>query len=178
MSKSREQRNADARERMAAYRSTDKYREWLERSREDRRLRKEKYRREAGAAPRRDISLAAADRRSSVARRRDERSVKLSLHDAHVKRYVRVMSARRKVAAWYVVNADKKRAYVMCRRSKLTDAYVSQNLIAMGIEPERISEGLVALKREAMKFRRLSLQAKTAISNLLKENHEAVEEHS
>lgn len=103
---------------------------------------------------------------------------KSSLHDAHVKRYVRVMGARRQVAAWYASNGDKKRAYAMCRRAALTDAYVVQNLRAMGIDPEQLNEGLVALKREAMQFRRLSLQAKTAISNHLKENHEAVAEHS
>lgn len=174
MKKTREQINAEARERMAEYRKTPEFRVWFEQSRELRRALKEKYRRAAGARPRQEIADEAAKRRAQAAQRMAMRSI----HDAHVKKYWRVIKSRSKVKEWYAVNADKKRAYVIDRRDALTDAYVVQNLKSMGIEPNQITENLVSLKREAMQFRRLVKKAKTAISNHLKESHETVPKHA
>lgn len=65
-----EERKEKARIRMAAYRQTDAYKEWLQSSRELRRSLKEKYRREAGATPRSELAEQTATRAAAIEARR------------------------------------------------------------------------------------------------------------
>ena len=58
--KNREKINEKARLRIAAYCKTEKYKEWLERSKESRRKRKEEYRRAAGVPSREELAQKAA----------------------------------------------------------------------------------------------------------------------
>jgi len=142
MSKSKEQSNAEARERMAAYRATDEYRSWLERSREDRRLRKEKYRREAGARPRVDISLATAGKRAAA-------KLRSSIQDAHVRLY------RRTRHQWEFMTIDERREATARQREKrnqdrerVSETYVRRLLVKnTSMKRSDIPAQLVLLKQ-------------------------------
>jgi hypothetical protein len=173
-------------DRHKAYHQSEDYRQWYGQSRDSRVARKEKYRREAGATPRFEIARVAEERKALAEQRSTERAnqrsteraKKAALNDWHVKRYLYVMQYRRNSAKWYEQNSEIKGNYQKNRKLALPDSYVAQNLKSMGLLPEQITERFIALKREAMQFRRLSLQAKTAISNHYKENHEALTEHT
>lgn len=69
----RARRNRAAKERMAEWRKTEAYRDWLGRSREMRRLWKEKYRREKGARPRAELLYLAEKRRAQASAARAEK---------------------------------------------------------------------------------------------------------
>lgn len=83
--------------------------------------------------------------------------------------YARAASAKK-----YKDNPQKQRERQSTRKKALPDSYVIQNLKAMGIDREFATPKMIALKREAMMFRRLSLQAKTKLKNYWKEDHEAI----
>ena len=147
MSKSREQRNAEARERGTAYRSTDEYRAWLERSREERRMRKEKYRRDAGAIPRVEISRAAAAKRLNS-------ELRSSIQDAHVRLYRRI---RRQ---WEFMTADERREATARQREKrnrdrdrASEAYVRRLLVKnTSLKRSDIPVPLVLLKQAQLQI--------------------------
>lgn len=100
------------------------------------------------------------------------------LHDAHVKRYSYVLACRARFAKCYAANPQAERERISRRRQALPDSYVIQNLKAMGLPIEAITPGLIALKREAMEYRRLSCVIKTTVKTHLKENHETVTKHT
>lgn len=167
---------AKARERMAAYRKTPEYQDWLQRSRELRRGLKQKYRRQAGAKPRDAQAVAEKREQEAVARRlRDEVR---GLHDAHVKRFRCVMASRRKAASRYVSDPDGERARSAARKRALPDSYVVEQLACGGFPRDAVTPWVIELKREAIQFRRLSRQARAQISNQAKEStHEGIAEH-
>lgn len=68
--KTAEQRRDESRMRMAEYRKTSEYQEWLIKSREMRRANKEKYRRAAGVPTRHEIAERAQQRAQQAERRR------------------------------------------------------------------------------------------------------------
>ena len=121
---------AKARERMAAYRKTPEYQDWLQRSRELRRGLKEKYRRQAGAKPR-DAQAAAEKREQEAAARRLRDEVR-GLHDAHVKQFRRVMASRRKAAKRYVNNPDGECARSAARKRVRSASGRARRAAAMG----------------------------------------------
>lgn len=59
----------------------------------------------------------------------------------------------------------------------MPDSYVIQNIKAMGIPADVITPGLIAIKREAMEYHRLSRTIKTTVKNHLKETNEAITKH-
>lgn len=174
---SRDELNRKARERMAAYRQTPEYQDWLQRSRELRRQLKAKYRRDAGAMPRDPEATAAKRARRDAARER--RAVVAALHDAHVKRFRHVMRYRAQSARRYESNPEWHRARSAARKAALPDAYVLEQLRYSGFPAEAASAGVIELKREAIQFRRLSRQIRKEISNQPKEvSHESITQHS
>lgn len=78
----------EARRRMAIWRTTPAYAQWLIDSRELRRSLKEKYRRNSGATPREEIKARAEKRKEEQKerekRRIDKENARSLLHDAHV----------------------------------------------------------------------------------------------
>lgn len=92
------------------------------------------------------------------------------LHDAHVKKYRQALSARASAAKRYASNPVAERLRQSKRKEALPDSYVIQNLKAMGIPPSQVTPPLVALKREAMQYRRMSNSIKAAIKTQFKEN--------
>lgn len=172
MAQTKTEENSKARERMAAYRKTPEYQAWLIRSRELRRALKEKYRRQAGVQPR---DLRAMAEKDAARRLREEKS---RLHDAHVKRYARCLVDREKFARRYASNPRAEIARVSAYKRALPDAYVAQQIRLMGVSSDAITPKLIALKREAMLFGRLSREAKNLISNQRKVEHEPVSEHA
>lgn len=173
----REELNEKSRLRMAEYRKTTEYKLWLERSRENRNRLKTKYRREAGAKPRTEIQEQAKARQDAKQAAKQQKQQK-QLHDSHVSRYFRVIRIRARSAAEYASRPDAVKQRAAKRRDSLNDSYVLQNIKAMGILSEAITSELIEMKREAMQFRRLSVQAKTILTNHQKEKHEALTEHS
>lgn len=173
---SRDELNRKARERMAAYRQTPEYQDWLQRSRELRRQLKAKYRRDAGVTPR--DPAAAAVRRARRAAARERRAVVAALHDAHVKRFRYVMRYRAQSASRYESNPEWHRARSAARKAALPDAYVLEQLRYGGFPAEAASAEVIELKREAIQFRRLSRQIRREISNQAKESsHEGIKQH-
>ena len=169
----KERNRTKQRERMAAFRLTPAYQVWLDNSRENRKRLKEKYRREAGKRLRSEIQEEAKKKREAST------SVKgPKLHDAHVKCHARVVYSRKRSAEKYERNPDYERERVSNYKKKLPDAYVIQNLKAAGFPVETISPNVINLKREAMLFRRLSLQAKTILKTLWKEQNETINQHT
>lgn len=175
MTQSKEECNRKARERMAARRQTPEYRDWLLRSQDLRRALKEKYRRQRGVAPR---GQAKAERLVKQVAARTLREEKRHLHDAHVRRYVRVMKDREKFAKRWARDRAGEIARVSAYKARLPDAYVAQQLRAMGIARAAVTPELMELKREAMQFGRLAREAKKLINNQRKEEHETVTEHA
>ena len=175
MAQSKEEVNRKARERMAAYRQTPEYLDWLLRSRDLRRALKEKYRRQKGVAPR---GLAKAERLAKQAAARTLREEKSHLHDAHVWRYAGVMKNRENFAKRWARDRGAVIARVSAYKARLPDAYVAQQLRAMGIASAAVTPALMELKREAMQFGRLAREAKKLINNQRKEEHETVTEHA
>lgn len=171
-----EDARAKARERMAAYRQTPEYRDWLLRSRELRRGLKEKYRRQAGVKPR--DAQAAAEKREQEAAAHGLREEVRGLHDAHVKRFVGMRRAREAYVRRYVAFPERERARVSKYKEALADFYVAQQLRSMGVPQEAVTAELIEIKREALRFRRLSRQARSLIENQRKEEHETVAEHA
>lgn len=175
-----EQVKQKARERAAAWRRTDEYKRWREESREVRKAYKAKYRRLAGVPTlsekrwaKKQKELAKAD---SHIRLRE--SLVAALHCAHVKKYFSALKAREVFKQQYMKHHDKQIERVSKYKSNLPDAYIVQNLKSMGLATEQITPDLIAIKREAMQFRRLSSQAKTVLSTYWKENHEAISQHA
>lgn len=174
---SRDELNRKARERMAAYRRTPEYQDWLQRSRELRKQLKAKYRRDAGVKPR-DLDASAA-RRAKHEAARERREVVAALHDAHVKRFCCVMRDRAKAARNYESNPERHRARSAARKAALPDSYVLEQLRCGGFPAEAASAEVIGLKREAIQFRRLSRQIRREISNQAKESsHEGITQHS
>lgn len=167
---------AKARERMAAYRKTPEYQDWLIRSRELRKGLKDKYRRQAGAKPR-DLQAAAKKREQRSLARIQLEQVR-RLHDAHVKRFKSVRKARMAYARRYARFADSERSRSSAAKHALVDSYVSYQLRQMGISADAINAELIELKREVIRFRRISREVKNLVCNYRKENHETVEEHA
>lgn len=161
--------NRKARERMAAYRRTPEYQDWLQRSRELRKQLKAKYRREAGATPRDAIKEAADAKRAKAAEQRRVREAKASLHDAHVRRYRDVLNWRESGRKQWLQNPEPRRVRQAARRVELVDWYVRQQLRDMGFPADAINEHVMQLKREAILFRRLSRLIKNEISNQAKD---------
>lgn len=130
---------------------------------------KAKYRREAGQRLRSDIQAEAKKKREASA------SVKQpKLHDAHVRRYLRLRNEREKYAKRYKAQRQKEIDRQSKYKQRLPDAYVVTRLKEMGLGADGVCPALIAVKREAILFRRLSLQAKTILKDLWKENHEAI----
>lgn len=167
---------------MALWRQTPEYRIWLEKSRENRIRLKAKYRREKGVATREEKAAASKQRRLAMAKADAHvklyRSLAEALHQAHVVRYHLALRDRAKYQRRWQTDPKRERDRVRKYKAALPDAYVISNIKAMGISPEQITPDLVALKREAMSFRRLSLQAKTILTNHNKETHESLTKHT
>jgi len=92
------------------------------------------------------------------------------LHDAHVKKYHQAIKWRARYAKRYATNRASEISRQSKRKAALPDSYVIQNLKSMGFQPGQVTPSLVALKREAMQYRRLSKSFKTAIKTQFKEN--------
>lgn len=170
--------NRKARERMAAYRQTPEYREWLHQSRELRRSLKEKYRRQAGAKPRDVMREAAEAKRELAAARKALREAVSSRHDAHVRRFNSVMANRKAYASRYAIDAQAERERSAMRKRALREGYVRQLLRGMGMTNDDITPEMIEMKREAMLFVRLAREIRKAIANHNEENHEAITEHA
>lgn len=166
---SRDELNRKARERMAAYRQTPEYQDWLQRSRELRRQLKAKYRRDAGATPLDAIKEAADAKRAMAAEQRRVREALAALHDAHVRRYRDVLSWRESGRRQWLQNPEPRRTRQAARRAELVDWYVRQVLCETGFPVDAIDAHVMELKREAILLRRLSRQIKNEISNQAKE---------
>lgn len=138
---------------------------------------KRKCRRQKGARLRADMSVKAHARREAAAIRKSQRDAMAALHDAHVKRYAYVVSCRFKYANRYNDDPQAERERSAKRKQALPDSYVIQNLKSMGIPAESVTPVLIALKREAMQYRRMSHTIKTTVKNHLKEDHEAIPKH-
>lgn len=143
---------------------------------EYRRQYKRNKRREAGARLRVDIQAEAQAKREAVELRRAQRLAAV-LHDAHVKRWAYLLSARAKYARRYEANPKAEIARQSRRKQALPDSYVIQNIKAMGIPADVITPALIAIKREAMQYHRMSRTIKTTVKNHLKEDHETISKH-
>ena len=122
-----------------------------------------KYRREAAAAKR----VAVAERQAIT-----------QLHEAHVKRYDRILYDRKKALEAHRVNPGKGRARASKRRQSLNDSYVIQNLKQMGIPVAAITPSLIAMKNESMGYRRLSRITRSTIQQHLEKENEAITKHT
>lgn len=131
----------------------------------------------AGAKSRPEIAAAAQAKREAEAKVRLQKQ-KDAKHDAHVRRYMCVLSSRARSAKRYSANPIAERERIARHKQKLPDSYVIQNLKAAGISREVITPSLMELKREAMQYERLARHIKSAIKNHWKEEHETVTEHS
>ena len=94
----------------ASRRASDEYRQWLAESREARKERKRKYRREAGAKP--WYERRRYDQHVEAWKLHCKRVAKASLHDAHVKQWKRDAAA---VARW---KYHKNPKYMLYQRLK------------------------------------------------------------
>ena len=140
-------------------------------------LLKRKYRREAGATPRVEIDARTRAKRVVADKAKALRLAKLQLHDAHVRRYVYLMAARTNFLKRYAANPQAERDRIARRKQALPDAYVIQNLKAMGIMPETVTPELIELKRESMQYRRLAKEIKTTLKTNWKAEHETITKH-
>lgn len=138
---------------------------------------KRKYRRHAGARLRTEIAAQAQAKRDVEASAKALKQTVRTLHDAHVKRYVKVLSARASSARRYAENPQAHRDRQSKRKHALVDSYVIFNLKAAGVPAAAITPSLIALKREAMEYNRLSKTIKTAIKTNWKENNETITKH-
>lgn len=138
---------------------------------------KRKYRRQKGARLRSDMAANAQAKREAAAIRKSQRE-SMALHDAHVKRYVRVLTDRAKYSKRYETNPQAERERTSRRKQALPDSYVIQQLKSMGIDREVVTSALIELKREAMQYRRMSRSIKTTVKNHLKEDHETISKHA
>lgn len=102
----------------------------------------------------------------------------MPLHDAHVKRFVYILEARTKYAKRYKSDPQTEIDRQKRRKQALPDSYVIQNLKATGIPIDAITPDLIAIKREAMQYGRMSRTIKTTVKNHLKEDHETVTKHA
>lgn len=138
---------------------------------------KRKYRRQKGARLRSDMAASTQAKREAAAIRKSQRE-SMALQDAHVKRYKNVLYNRRKAAERYAENPQAERERATRRKHELVDSYVIYNLKASGVPVGAITPRLIALKREAMEYRRISLSLKRAIKTNWKENNEAITKYS
>ncbi len=99
------------------------------------------------------------------------------LHDAHVKRYKYLLNAKEKYAKKYANNPQAERDRMSRYKEALPDPYVIQNLKVMGIPSHAITPSLIAMKREAMQYGRLSREIKSTVKTYLKDNHETIPKH-
>jgi hypothetical protein len=138
---------------------------------------KRKYRRQAGARLRTEIHAAAQAKREAADKAKALRLAKPQLHDAHVRRYVSVISSRKSSAKRYAANPQEQSARASRYKQALPDAYVIQNLKIMGIMPETVTPELIELKRESMQYRRLAKEIKTTLKTNWKAEHETITKH-
>lgn len=141
---------------------------------------KRKQRRKVGVISRAEAAARAQEKREAAAREkklRKEEEFLHAKHDAHVRRYLYLEHCRLREKTKYERNPQAGRDRVAKYRQALPDPYVVQNLKAMGIAPEVITPGLVALKREQMQYRRMAREIKHSITNHTKENDETITEH-
>lgn len=134
-------------------------------------------RHKAGAVLRIQIQAETRAKREAAAARGALRLAIAGLHDAHVKRYVYVLSCRAKYAKRYAANPCAERERTSKSKQELRDFYVIQNIKLMGIPANAITPSLIAIKREAMEYRRLGCTIKTTVKNHLKEANEAITKH-
>ena len=90
------ERNERARLRMAEYRKTAAYQEWLLASRERRRLLKEKYRMQAGAKTLAQKKADAESRRLKNKREQDQHKMERNQPDAHVLAWIATSKKQRR----------------------------------------------------------------------------------
>ena len=142
--------------------------------------RKRKYRREAGAQLRVDIAAQAQAKSEERERLAEFRRLLKGplLHDAHVKRWRQCMWNRAKYAERYKSDPRAENDRQKRRKQALPDSYVIQNIKAAGIPIDAITPDLIAIKREAMQYGRMSRTIKTTVKNHLKENNEAITKHT
>lgn len=138
---------------------------------------KRKYRREAGAPLRVDIAAIAAAKREAIAMKKADLAAIEKPHDAHVKRYARLIQARANYAIRWAKDPQKERDRVSAMKQALPDHYVVHNLKASGMPTEAITPHLISLKRESMEYKRISRTLKTAIKNNWKEENETITKH-
>lgn len=134
-------------------------------------------RRQAGARLRADIAAEAQAKREAMAAKAAIKKQKDALHDAHVRRYIRVLSNRAKFAKRYKASHQAIRNRIARHKQMLPDSYVIQNLKSAGIPLEVITPSLIELKREAMQYGRLARHIKSTVKNHLKEQNEAITKH-
>lgn len=134
-------------------------------------------RRETGATPRIVIQAAAQAKRDEAKTTKEQREARTHLHDAHVKRYKYVLDVREKYAKKYANNPQAERDRASRYKKALPDPYVIQNLKVMGVPSHAITPSLIAMKREAMQYGRLSREIKSTVKTYLKDNHETIPKH-
>lgn len=134
-------------------------------------------RRKAGAPLRADIAAKAQAKREAKAIKTAIRKQLSELHDAHVKRYARVLRSREASAKRFRENPQFHRDRISRYKQSLPDSYVIQNLKSAGILKEVITPSLIELKREAMQYERLARHIKSTVKNHLKDQNEAITKH-
>ena len=176
------ERNERARLRMAEYRKTAAYQEWLLASRELRKGLKAKYRRESGCVSLDEIKDRARKRKELIdaskamaradkeARQKDENC----WCDAHIKRFYRLKKLKEDYAKRYNEDPEKERARSRHAKADLKDAYIRQLLFSMGFAREQITPQVIELKREQLALRRLSREAEKAAVKQMENEYEAI----
>lgn len=135
-------------------------------------------RRETGATPRIVIQAAAQAKRDEAKTTKEQREARTHLHDAHVKRYKYLLNAKEKFAKRWKNDPQSERDRMQRNRQALTDSYVTQNIkVTNGIPLDAITPALIAIKREAMQYGRLSREIKSTVKTYLKDNHETIPKH-
>lgn len=158
----KEERNARARERAAAWRKTDAYRKWLLESRERRAKLKEKYRRQAGIKSRDELR---AEKQSKEAKNQAKREEKLKFLDQFIgpplptvkalgsARYQRFLYQREHVRQYQI---EKRKRYA----DSVTYAYAREQL-----HMKNASQELV----EVMRVKLLIKRDISRLTNAIKE---------
>lgn len=150
----REELNAKARARMAAYYKTEAYKKYLEASKDSRRKRKEKYRRAAGVLPRGSIGSKRAAAAAEKRKAREEFLTSFVGPPKPTRKSYGVAAYQR----WLYRSNQRVREYQKAKRSKqvasVTYAYAREQLHMVGAPHELIvaNQMKLLIKRDLVVF--------------------------
>lgn len=163
MAQSKEERNRKARERMAEFRKTEAYRQWLIESRDRRRQLKEKYRRQSGVPTVADIAERKKKKQLRCEERKAARQKFKSQFIGPPKPGTAMSDAE--YAKWRYKNDGgayqkaKREMHIAC----VSDSYVAQQL---GMPLRAVPDDLLNLKREQILFRRAAEKLRKQIKEV------------